>query len=592
VFATALWAALALASLAVRDSLHGVLLVWLPSGVAVATMHAIDRKQWPGFLALLFLVQIAVILYNGTGFLNALGLAVSTTVQALICTDLGRRALGGRARIPRGFSHVIGLFAAAVLGCLAGASLAFPFRPEQTLGELSWWFLANVLGVLAGAPLLLALRQAVGIGAKVQHLTWDRWFLPAMTLVGGLAWLCLSFGIPELIPVLVAAMVFVTVRYGEPSPACIVLVYAAIATLLSLGGASPAPEFTSDPQDAALTLQAWLLVMLATTVPLAALLTKQDALAEQLQGRNLSLQQNLTIFDLAEGLAGIGRWRYDLVSGLQDWSPKMLELNGLSPDLAPDPGDVRALLPDKGEALFGMIAANRDAREAYSFNYRVKPTGQVERILRISILNEFDQKGRRIALFAVAMDVTEQVRREEALEMARGRAVQLAAEAQLLANTDPLTGLANRRCALSRLKLLIQQAEKAVSPLSVVMFDIDHFKRVNDGFGHQMGDEVLIRVAQLATSQVRAGDLLGRIGGEEFVWLLPGVVAPKAHQLAERLRHAIEESSGKDGLPQVTASIGIASLRPGDDVERVLARADTALYEAKEGGRNRVKLAA
>ena len=124
------------------------------------------------------------------------------------------------------------------------------------------------------------------------------------------------------------------------------------------------------------------------------------------------------------------------------------------------------------------------------------------------------------------------------------------------------------------------------------MFDIDRFKQVNDGHGHKTGDDVLVRLAKLAGTLAHRGELVGRIGGEEFVWLLPGLEAHVVSRRAEMLRALIEGESGRDGLPNVTASIGLAYYREGDDADGILARADRALYAAKAGGRNRVRLAA
>jgi diguanylate cyclase (GGDEF)-like protein len=195
-------------------------------------------------------------------------------------------------------------------------------------------------------------------------------------------------------------------------------------------------------------------------------------------------------------------------------------------------------------------------------------------------------------LFAVAMDVTEQTQREQALKHARQQAIETAAEAQKLANTDQLTGLANRRATLAWLGSLIVASEEADERLAVLMFDIDHFKRINDGFGHQAGDDVLRKVAALTREQFRAEDLVGRIGGEEFVCIVSGLTDREARRLADRLCAAIARGTRADKLPPVTISIGLATYRQGDDVEQLLGRADAALYEAKEGGRNQVRRAA
>src|SRR5690606_28495900 len=226
------------------------------------------------------------------------------------------------------------------------------------------------------------------------------------------------------------------------------------------------------------------------------------------------------------------------------------------------------------------------------FEYSIALPDGEERMLRVHVNNEFGPSGERRALFAVAMDVTEQDRREKALREAREQAIALAVEAQKLALTDPLTGIANRRATLDWLDRLVRASGQVGEPLALMMFDIDYFKRINDCFGHRTGDEVLERVAALARAQVRSEDLVGRIGGEEFVCILPGLEAHPARALAERLRRAIAEGSERDGLPKTTVSVGLALARPGDTPESLLARADTALYEAKDAGRNQVRRAA
>ena len=310
------------------------------------------------------------------------------------------------------------------------------------------------------------------------------------------------------------------------------------------------------------------------------------------RAQKTALAENLTKLRLAERLAGIGCWHYDIRTGRQNWSEQMLEIHGLPRERAPDPGNVRELMPDGGEALFAEIARNRDNREPYSLEIRIRTPSGAERILRMVVINEFDDAGERVALFGVAMDVTEQVQREAALDQARARAIGLAAEAQKLAMTDPLTGLANRRATLDWLGSLVAASDEDEDPLAVLMFDVDHFKRINDCFGHQTGDQVLKRVADLARAQLRAEDVVGRIGGEEFVCIVSGLSELETRGLAERLCRAIANGSEADSLPKATISVGLARLRNGDTPEDLLARADAALYEAKDGGRNQVRLAA
>jgi diguanylate cyclase (GGDEF)-like protein len=163
-----------------------------------------------------------------------------------------------------------------------------------------------------------------------------------------------------------------------------------------------------------------------------------------------------------------------------------------------------------------------------------------------------------------------------------------------LAATDGLTNLMNRRAFMEALVRDVSRARRARVPLSLIMIDVDHFKSVNDKYGHQVGDYVLVQVAQALARTVRVGDLLGRFGGEEFIVLLPGTEPKNAMVVAERLRAAVGaiEIKGSFGAFRVTASLGVASV-PGDaaNPDELVSRADQALYAAKGAGRDRVVMA-
>lgn len=162
-----------------------------------------------------------------------------------------------------------------------------------------------------------------------------------------------------------------------------------------------------------------------------------------------------------------------------------------------------------------------------------------------------------------------------------------------LAMTDPLTGCANRRHFMQCATEAVAQAVRDGAPLSLAVLDLDDFKRINDTHGHPAGDAVLVMAGQFLTGHLRETDLVGRVGGEEFALLMPNTDAEGATMLAERLcvTLAAGQVSGDNATIQVTASIGVAELRPDDDLDTLYARADSALYAAKQGGRNRVILA-
>jgi diguanylate cyclase (GGDEF)-like protein len=160
-----------------------------------------------------------------------------------------------------------------------------------------------------------------------------------------------------------------------------------------------------------------------------------------------------------------------------------------------------------------------------------------------------------------------------------------------LISTDELTRLRNRRYVLRRLEEECERADRLGTPLSLMLIDLDHFKQVNDTFGHPFGDQVLRRVAARLKAGLRRYDVLGRIGGEEFLIISPGASLEEAAALAERLRAQVDTVTVIDGDKEcsVTISIGVTSFSTMEGTPDILMRkADAALYRAKEQGRNRV----
>lgn len=161
------------------------------------------------------------------------------------------------------------------------------------------------------------------------------------------------------------------------------------------------------------------------------------------------------------------------------------------------------------------------------------------------------------------------------------------------ARIDLLTGLVNRREIMARFHAEKARAERNNTSLSIILADIDHFKRVNDTFGHLAGDQVLKDVAATLASHIRAVDICGRWGGEEFIVLLPETALDDAVFVAEKLRTAVSStpSTWKNSEIQTTISLGVGMHLPGMDIEESTDLVDKALYRAKKGGRNRVETA-
>jgi diguanylate cyclase (GGDEF)-like protein len=191
----------------------------------------------------------------------------------------------------------------------------------------------------------------------------------------------------------------------------------------------------------------------------------------------------------------------------------------------------------------------------------------------------------RLVRMEIATDITDRKFAEDELRAAKEQA-----EAQ--ARTDMLTDLNNRRAFLENGALLLNQATRFNHPLSVIMLDVDHFKQINDTFGHAIGDSVLLSLAKILRSMAREVDVVGRIGGEEFAIILPETVISNAAAFAERLRTFIANSrlNSAKGEIRITASFGIASNANCDmSLDNLISKADEALYRAKQHGRNRIE---
>jgi diguanylate cyclase (GGDEF)-like protein/PAS domain S-box-containing protein len=182
----------------------------------------------------------------------------------------------------------------------------------------------------------------------------------------------------------------------------------------------------------------------------------------------------------------------------------------------------------------------------------------------------------RPAMFIAVNNITERKRLEARLEH--------------LVNTDALTGLASRRRILEQLELEFGRATRYASPLTLLAVDLDHFKRINDTYGHAAGDEALRAFSAVLRSGLRNPDCAGRLGGEEFMVVLPETGQEEAHQVAERLRAAVEDLVVclEKQIIRLTVSIGIASRDSCGSVEELMKAADHALYAAKDAGRNRI----
>ncbi len=212
---------------------------------------------------------------------------------------------------------------------------------------------------------------------------------------------------------------------------------------------------------------------------------------------------------------------------------------------------------------------------------------------KISLIR--DENGKPTAILGQDRDISERKQMENELKAANIQLEAALAREQKLAQIDVLTGISNRRHLFELAELEFEIAMRYQQSLSVIMFDLDHFKKVNDSYGHAAGDQVLKSVTQLVCSMLRSADVFGRYGGEEFVILLPMTNAQEAYALAERIRKNVEllRVPSERGSVAVTLSTGIVELvhnSQPDTVESLIRDADSLMYSAKQAGRNRIAI--
>ena len=382
----------------------------------------------------------------------------------------------------------------------------------------------------------------------------------------------------------IIALVATVFRLGPAGAALGVMIISAETTLAIAYRAGPFALIRQSLQVEVLFAQFYILCTFISAVPIAALLSARKRLVKKLAERN-------RLMKMAERAAGVGHWHLDAITGHLYWSAEVFRIHGRDEKIPPVVSDaIKLYHPDDRALVEGCVT--RAQSEGIAFDFKARLLLQDKQIKHVRSRGEVERSddGSISGLFGIIQDITKQVLTEDELFNARLAAEKNASHATYLAETDEVTGLLNRRKILKVLRLEMSGATKSQTPISVAIFDIDHFKQVNDNWGHPIGDQVLKAVAQQAQKALRGRDMLGRLGGEEFIAVLPGADHQASLRIAERLRRAIETGS-EIHLPPVTASFGVACLEAGETIEDLIERADAALYEAKNLGRNQTILA-
>ncbi|MCW3051950.1 MAG: diguanylate cyclase with and sensor [Chthonomonadales bacterium] len=317
-----------------------------------------------------------------------------------------------------------------------------------------------------------------------------------------------------------------------------------------------------------------------------------------------TLRESQERLEEAQQVAHVGSWEFDCTTRKIRWSKELFHLVGLAPEQGePDYETLMTLYtPESADALETCVRqATQDGIE-YAVDLQAAPrAGRMPRWFHAVGKPVRDTHGKVTRLTGTLLDITERICYDRDMEAAnewlmeanallKAQKVALGianARLEALATTDGLTGLKNHRAFQERLTEEFQRALRHDLPLSVVLLDVDHFKRFNDTFGHPEGDAALRQVADVIMAIARASDLVARYGGEEFVLLLPETDAHGALQMAERIRQAVAEAAWK--LRAITVSVGVATFTlETDSAQRLVDLADRALYHSKRHGRDQV----
>lgn len=341
-----------------------------------------------------------------------------------------------------------------------------------------------------------------------------------------------------------------------------------------------------------------LLIMLAAFLLVGIVNSRREARSAARIAREQARRMNelLRAARLAENLADIGVWICEPATGKQQWSDGMRRIFGIDHDEPMGEGDAETLLHANNVNLIEAVREHACEDKTYSLHYQFHGFDGVLRAIKVQACNLKSGGNRPDKVVAVVQEETRQIDSECELESAREVSLHDASRVSGLAQTDMLTGLADRRTVMSQLDTLIMDARREERPLIIMVFGIDRLESVIDTHGDAIGDKVLQNVARIASAQARAGDIIGRIGGKEFVWVAPSATEAMGRVMSEKLREAVEMdsalASAGGNIPGVTISVGLTELFPGDTSLSLFARVDCALYEAKGAGRNRVQLAA
>lgn len=582
-----------MASEFVATQASGLSSLWPANGLLLGLLLAYghDRGDRIAILLGAVVADVASALLRGHPLGLIMLLPVANAVEAAGAAFLVRLFGGISGAFER--TRDVLIFAAACViaplfsGLIGAASIHLIQGVDFGQVMLNWYSVASLsLAIVAPAVLVISHLDMQKVRAvSLARIVEVSAILGLVTLVAVIIFY--STRLPILF-LMLPIMLIATFRLRQFGAVTAIIIVAAIATRATAIGHGPIVAHTNaDPAGHLLLLQFFLAVNFLSSLPVAAALAQSDRRGDE--AHLLADHFKTVVENIGEVIFRTdrrGRWTY--------LNPAWLTLTGYP------------VAESQGRSWLEWIEeSERDEFRDWAQPVLDGGVPNTRRLLRfctlsgevrwmeLSIQAVRDRTNHVIGTTGTLRDIDDRKKLEEHVMSAKRRAEEQAREATLLASTDELTGLANRRAFLRHLERQVEAANEFGWALAVAIFDVDHFKKVNDSHGHAVGDRVLRLVSDRSVGVVRSGDLVGRLGGEEFAILMPGASPEDAAAVAERLRGMIAAPAegGAEVLPSVTVSVGLAAHIPGQDSNTLLAGADRALYEAKSAGRNRVRIA-
>lgn len=553
--------------------------VWFSSGILAGWLLSRPTSLWPVYVLVALSADVLGRLLVGYLPLHAGVIGIADMVEVLIVAGVVRHRVpdvGDPAHwvMLGGIATAATLLACAVSGAIASAAITL-LRHGSFGTSFIAWYASHVVGMVIFATATLVLqREGWSMFAAPGRRSA---FVATMLLVGAVSATVFLVPYPLLFltypPLLLGAF-----RYRFPGVAVGVVLIAlagAIATAMGKGPLWPVSDIGATGRIA--LLQIYIATACLMTIPVALAMAERQRTNAQLRESEVRYRM-LADFshDVIVRMTADGERLYVSPSArdILGWTPR--EMLGSRWGLV-HPDD-RAL---QQQSMGDVIATGRPTTAVYRVQHKDGHYVWIEAVTR-PIPRE---DGEGMDIIYTGRDISRRVAAEEALEASLR-------ELERLARVDSLTGLANRRQFDERLQLALLRLNRHGVPVALMFLDVDHFKHINDTWGHAVGDKVLCSFAERLNHCVRAGDLVARLGGDEFVVLVEDATVPEAAEsIARKLIAAMHDTIdiGETKL-MTTTSIGIAYAGVPTDAHTLLAKADAALYAAKEAGRDTYRM--